>query len=113
MEEMAFSSALESVWEVITAMNKSIESTKPWFLFKEKKTEDLSRFIYGLLESIRITAVYLYPFIPDTSLSVYRQLGISADFEKLNLLEEVRFGRLKPGTKIKKDKPLFPRIETC
>ncbi len=113
MKEMDFSSALESVWEVITAMNKSIETTKPWSLFKEKRTEDLSRFIYGLLESIRITGVYLYPFIPDTSLSVYRQLGISADFEKLNLLEEARFGRLKPGTKIKKDKPLFPRIEKC
>ena len=65
-----------------------------------------------MLESIRIISIYLYPFIPKTSQSIYAQLGLTADIKKANLDNDTKWGLLKPGTKIKKEKPLFPRIET-
>ncbi len=85
-----FSQALSKIWDVINAANKFIEDTKPWVLFKEKKTEELKDFIFILTYSIGKIREVLVPFLPQTAEKIERQFG--------------------PG-KIKKDKPLFPRIE--
>lgn len=106
MEKANISEALEEVFGLIRLMNKYIEDTKPWVLWKEKKTEKIKDFIYSLLEGIRIAAIYLYPVIPSTSQSIFRQLGLD---DKI-LLSDISY-RNKGSFKIKKEKPLFPRIE--
>ncbi|RKY27712.1 MAG: methionine--tRNA ligase [Candidatus Omnitrophota bacterium] len=111
MRRVDFFQALESVWELVRVANKSVEERKPWILFKEKKTEALENFIYSLLEAIRIIAIHLYPFIPDTAQSIYTQLGLQRDLKKANLSEETKWGLLSQGLKIRKLPPLFPRIE--
>jgi methionyl-tRNA synthetase len=88
-------------------MNKYIEDTKPWTLWKEKKVSELEQFMYSLLEGIRCVAIYLYPFMPSTAQSIYFQLGL--DFKTANL-EQVEWGQVA-GFQIKKEKPLFPRID--
>jgi methionyl-tRNA synthetase len=85
-----FSSALESIWELINMANKYIEDTKPWNLSKENKTEELKAFIRLLVEVIRHVAGAISPFMPETAKSIDEQLGTE---------------------KIKKGKPLFPRID--
>lgn len=85
-----FSTALENIWELINLANKYIEDTKPWNLVKENKIEELKGFIHLLVEVIRKVADSISPFMPKTAESIMEQLG-------------------KP--KIKKGKPLFPRIE--
>lgn len=84
-----FSSALEKVWELINIANKYIEDTKPWNLTKENKTDELKAFIRLLVEVIRKVAQSISPFMPQTAESIREQLG---------------------KDKIKKGKPLFPRI---
>ncbi|MCD6539572.1 MAG: methionine--tRNA ligase [Candidatus Omnitrophica bacterium] len=111
MKRVDFFQALENVWELVKVANKSVEERKPWILFKEKKREVLENFIYSLLEAIRIIAVYLYPFIPDTAQSIYIQLGLEKELRRANLFEETKWGLLSEGIKIRKLPPLFPRIE--
>ena len=111
MEEANFYSALESLWGLVRAANKSIEDRKPWILLKEGKHSQLQEFIYSLLEAIRIIAIYLYPFIPNTSQSVYNQLGLERNLKDVNIFKEVKWGSLPSGIKINKGAPLFPRIE--
>ena len=85
-----FSAALEGIWEIINMANKYIEDTKPWILAKENRTDELKSFIYLLVEAIREVADKISSFMPDTAKSITRQLG---------------------KDKIKKGKPLFPRID--
>jgi len=106
MERLEFSSALERVWEFINLMNKYIEDKKPWIMWREKKLDELSYFLFSLLEGIRIVAVYIYPFMPDTSFSILRQIGLER--QELSL-EEVDWQ--KRNFSVKKEAPLFPRIQ--
>ena len=106
MERLEFSSALEKIWEFINLMNKYIEDKKPWIMWREKKLDELSYFLFSLLEGIRIVAIYIYPFMPDTSFSILRQLGLKE--EKLSL-EKIDWQ--KRNFSVKKEAPLFPRIQ--
>jgi methionyl-tRNA synthetase len=91
MSGLEFNLALDKIWEVINMANKYIEDTKPWNLAKEKKEGKLKEFILCLVDVIREVANCIYPFMPQTSESIIEQLG---------------------RDKVKKGKPLFPRIET-
>ncbi len=106
MDECKFSNALEEVFKFISTMNKHIEDTKPWVLWKEKKEEELKDFLCSLLEGIRIVALYLYPFIPKTSSAIYRQLGLKEDFSFSH-----KGWDADKEFKTKKESPLFPRID--
>lgn len=85
-----FNSALEYLWVLINIANKYIEDKKPWNLAKENKKEELGGFIRLLVDVIREVAEAIYPFMPQTAESIKDQIG---------------------RDKIKKGKPLFPRID--
>ena len=65
--------------------------------------------LYDLCEVLRVVSVALWPFLPSTSEEMVRQLGLE-DKEK-RTMELFSWGKTNPGTKINKDKPLFPRVE--
>ncbi|MDD5585125.1 MAG: class I tRNA ligase family protein, partial [Candidatus Omnitrophica bacterium] len=102
-----FSLSLERIFKFINVMNKYIENTKPWVLWKEKKENDVRNFLYALLEGIRIVSLYLSPFIPFSSGSIYRQIGIE---ESVFDMSHATWG-FKKSFVIKRQAPLFPRIE--
>jgi len=62
---------------------------------------------------MRIVAIYLYPFMPSTAENIWEQLNIEGKLKDAGLDIAGKWGILKPGTKIKKGKALFPRIETA
>ena len=107
MDKLELSICLEDIFKFVNTINKYIEDTKPWVLAKDKKTGQLKEFLYALLEGIRIVALYLYPFMPRTAGSINRQLGLEAD--KYDL-KDSGWGKIK-GFSIKKEPPLFPRID--
>ncbi|MFO8053198.1 MAG: methionine--tRNA ligase [Candidatus Omnitrophota bacterium] len=107
MIEGEFCKALDDIFELIGIINKYIEDTKPWNLKKEEKEEELFSFLYAVCEGIRIISIYLYPIMPKTSLSIQTQLGINdISFST----QEAKWGSLD-NFLIKKEKPLFPRID--
>ena len=109
MENIDFSYSLDAVWRLINMANKFIEQKAPWKLSKEQKLDDLKDMMYDLCEILRLVSVALMPFMPDTSDKIADQLGLE-NIEKKNF-NDLKWGLLKPGTKINKRAPLFPRIE--
>ena len=112
MERLSFGYALDKIWFVISDANKLIEDEAPWNLWKEKNIGKLSGVLYTLVEALRIIAIYLFPFMPSAAEEMWRQINVGKEISKANLDNEVKWGLLNPGTKIKKGTALFPRIET-
>lgn len=107
-----FSNALESLWELVRALNKYVDSTAPWALAKEGKLEELQAVMYTLLECLRKISLHLLPVMPGTALTLLEQLGQTVDPAKVFLPDEVSsFGKLEPGTPVAGASNLFPRVE--
>lgn len=111
MQEYNFSEGLRIVFEFINIANKYIEDSKPWEMSKNNKKDSLAHFLYNLAESLRIIAIFLYPFIPNSAEKIWRQLGIEKDLSKIQFSEAKKWGLIKPGAKINKGSLLFLRIE--
>ncbi len=108
MEEIDFSGALNTVWLFIKLLNQYIEKTAPWTLAKNNEKEKLEAVIYTVLEGIRLVAVLLSPFIPETAEKIMNQLG--QDLKAAHLfIETAKWGCLQPGTFVKKGAILFPK----
>lgn len=107
IDEMAFSSALESIWKLIRRTNKYIDETEPWVLGKNDDKERLSTVLYNLMESLRIVNILIYAFITDTALKIKEQIGQ----DEINWEDAREFGLTKSGTKVKKTENLFPRLD--
>lgn len=110
LDEYHFDEALGIVWSTIMGANKFVEDEKPWDLVKNKP-ERLADVMYNLLETLRQLAWFLVPIMPTTAEKIWEQLGIDTAEEKTQFLEKAQvWGGLKPGTKIKKGEPVFPRL---
>jgi methionyl-tRNA synthetase len=108
LDTLNFSVALSDIWKFISRTNKYIDETQPWLLIKdESKKARLAEVMYNLCESIRIISVLIYPFLPQTSPEIRRQLGLPAstvwDDSKV-------FGKEASYTVCKGD-IIFPRID--
>ena len=110
MEKYAFQDALMDVFALISRANKYIDETKPWVLGKdESQKARLARVMYNLLESIRIAAVLLTPFIPDTAEKIFAQIGAGEDARTWE--SAGTFGVLPADVTIHRGENLFPRID--
>lgn len=110
INDFAFNKTLITIWELISAGNKYIDETAPWALAKDpEQRQRLATVIYNLLESIRIIALLVASFMPDTGEKILQILG--CDKNNLLLEGQDQWGGLKPGRQIEKAAPLFPRIE--
>ena len=112
MDDLAFNKALDSIWEIVNAGNKYIDETAPWALAKAEKDQPrLGTVLYQALEALRICALLIAAFMPATAERMWSQLGMEKDLWRHNIQENGKWGGLKPGRKIAKPLPLFPRIE--
>ncbi|NHN31065.1 methionine--tRNA ligase [Paenibacillus agricola] len=111
METMEFSVALSAIWQMISRTNKYIDETQPWTLAKdESKRATLGSVLYVLAESLRISSVLLQPFLTQTPLKIWQQLGIND--AALTTWDTVhQFGTLPAGTRVTKGLAMFPRLE--
>lgn len=76
MNKYQVSDAIGEVFNVLRSSNKYIDETTPWALAKDDlKRERLETVLYNLLESIRVCAIFLEPFMPDTSKEILKQLN--------------------------------------
>jgi methionyl-tRNA synthetase len=109
MEKYAFQNALVEVFKLSSRANKYIDETAPWVLAKdESKKTRLATVMYNLLESIRICAVLLKPFMPDSAEKILNQIG--AD-QAVTWDSAEKFGQLKADVTVNKGQNLFPRID--
>jgi len=109
-----YSGCLIAIWNFINTANKYIEESKPWELAKNKSSssqEKLDNILYSLVESIRLSTILIFPFMPTTSQKVFRQLGIEIDFKDIRLDKYGTWGEFNGEACIGKREILFPRIE--
>lgn len=109
-EHFQFSRAIKSLWELIRFLNKYIDSSAPWTLYKNQNLVRLGTVLYVILEGMRKIAVHLWPIMPSTAETMLNQLGGAFDLAGVDLEAEVTswFG-LQPGTMVADRSNLFPR----
>ena len=102
--------ALLEIWSLVSRANQYVEQTAPFKLAKDpSKAARLDEVLYNLAEVCRVLAVLLWPFLPGTASKIYTQLGLASAPDKF---AESAWGGLKPGHKLGKSAPLFPKKET-
>ena len=108
MDNLRIADGLDAIFEIFRRCNKYIDETMPWILAKDEDKKDrLATVLYNLVESIRIGAVLLQAFMPDTADKIFRQLN--TDLSGIDTIHE--FGQYKSGTKLGEAEPLFMRID--
>jgi methionyl-tRNA synthetase len=108
MDDLAFSKALQTIWEVVSAGNKYIDETAPWTLAKDPTLQTrLATVMYHMLESQRVVYCLLSSFMPKTAVKGLGYLGCDSEVTEAGLA----WGGLTAGVRITKAEPLFPRIE--
>ena len=108
MDGLKVNEALEEIFEVLKRCNKYIDETTPWILAKDEAKHDrLKTVLYNILESIRVCAILLEPFINVTSEKILNELNTNErSIESIN-----EFGNLECGITLNKPEILFNRIE--
>ena len=111
MDEIHPHIALSEIWKLIGVCNKYIDVTAPWILAKdEAKKPRLGTVLYNLAEALRVIAVAVEPFMPNTTPKMFMQLGV--EDAALKTFDSIKtFGGIKPGTVLVKGEALFPRID--
>jgi methionyl-tRNA synthetase len=110
MQGFRFRKAILKIWELVTAANGFVESSAPWVLNKEGKTEELAGVLYALAECLRLLSVFLTPFMPQTCEKLRGKLGIEFT-ENQVFNDQVKWGQLPDGATVTKGDALFPRVD--
>ena len=112
LNELAFHRALARLWEYVRLVNRYIDEQAPWALARDPaQRRQLDTVLYNQVESLRIIALLLFPFMPHTAASMWRQLGIQDEIATQHLATAMVWGGTRPGTPIQPGVQLFPRIE--
>ena len=108
MEKFSFQNALADIFKVISRANKYIDENTPWVLAKSEDLKPrLAKVLYNLLETVRICAGLLKPFMPATSEEIAKRLGgANMEWDSLNV-----FGVLPAEVATLTGPALFPRID--
>ena len=110
MESYAFQNALMEIFKIISRSNKYIDETAPWVLGKDPAKKDrLATVLYNLLEGIRVCAVLLTPFMPDTVVKIFDQIGAPEEARVYETAD--KFGVLPANVTVHRGETLFPRID--
>ena len=108
MEELHISEAIDAIFDVLRKCNKYIDDTTPWVLAKDETKKDrLATVLYNLLESIRICAILLSPFMPTSVDKILYQLNT-----KVTSYDSCKkFGQIEINNQLNKPEPIFLRID--
>ena len=99
---MELNNAIEDILQYVRSVNKYMEEKAPWKLVKVDK-ERAGTVLYTAGEALRISAVLLSPVMPNRTENLLDALNAKG--------EDLNWGGLKSGSKLKAHKPLFPRIK--
>ena len=109
MGTLHIADAIDDIFVLLNRTNKYIDETMPWALAKDPdRISRLATVLYNLLETIRISAVLLTPFMPATSEKIFDQIGTQQrDYDSL-----AEFGALENGISVTKTPEiLFRRLD--
>ena len=110
--DLEFNNLLLNIVSRATDVDIFIDQHEPWKLAKDPDNrKELNAVLYTAAECLRILSLYIYPFMPSTAKNIADQLGLNLNFDSPLLSQEIKWGELRSGTRIRKGNALFPRIE--
>ena len=113
MDQLTFDMALETIWEFVRRINRYIQQTQVWTLAKSEETKGrMGTILYNSMEALRVVAVLISPFMPDTANRIRQQLGLDESFNDQGLDTVAEWGGLPSGLALGKPEPIFPRKDT-
>lgn len=112
VEAMEIHRALEAIFKAVDATNQYLEKREPWKAAKDpERAASVPTTLHTCCEAIRITALLLAPFLPETSAEILSRLGVPDALEGAVLPAAAAWGALPAGLETTKGAPLFPRVE--
>ncbi|MGA7855244.1 MAG: methionine--tRNA ligase [Candidatus Acidiferrales bacterium] len=110
-DDLSFSDSLQDIWQIVSLVDFMLVAEKPWKLAAEpEKLPSVGNVLYDAAEALRIAVVLAHPVIPDATRKIWEQLGQPGRLADVRI-DELRWGGLKPGTKIGKPEGVFPRAD--
>ncbi len=103
---------MEAIWTLVSAVDAylatdtalgtsgGVDATRP----------RLAGVLYTAAETLRFVAVLAHPVIPDATQKVWEQLGQTGKLVD-HRIDQLKWGELKPGTRIGKPEGVFPRAD--
>ena len=112
LEKQAFHLALERINMVVRHGNRYVEDNAPWSLAKAGDDKRLDGVLYHLVETLRLVALQLVPFMPTMMESMLSQIhGERVDVNSMTFATHGGWGLLQAGHQCAKPSPVFPRME--
>jgi methionyl-tRNA synthetase len=106
LDRAELTQALEEIWLRVRRLNRYVEEERPWDLAKDGgSASELDRVLYSLAEGIRVLALLLHAYLPETSDQLLAALGESGR-------ELVEFGSRGGGQRTERTQPLFPKLDS-
>jgi methionyl-tRNA synthetase len=100
---------LDEIWEVVRALNRHVEQNAPWQLAKdEARPDELDRVLFDLTDGLRVLAIVLAPYLPETTPRILEALGQDGSLD----WERARAGQTRAAEGISPAEPLFPRVDS-
>jgi len=118
---LRFTVLLDQIWERIAAANNFIASQEPWKLLKTNP-EWLETVMFSLWNALRLVAIDLSPFLPETAEKIWKQIGFKKSiFDEISGSRSRSFDLRRPDIftwewrpdyeiRVAKGDQLFPRI---
>ena len=105
LDGVELTQALEAIWSRVRRLNRYVEESRPWDLAKdESQSGRLDQVLYNLAEGIRVLALLLAAYMPETSERLLDALG-----EPDRDLDG--FGARGGGAAVERIAPLFPKLD--
>jgi methionyl-tRNA synthetase len=101
--------AIDEIMLLVKLANKFFDFNAPWKMIKEKNNKSAGSVLYNCCEIIRIVAILLYPVMPTKSLEILKVFGLKENY--LSMDNARTFYDLKPGTELKLENAIFPRLQ--
>ena len=113
MAAFNFSAAVQSIWQLIGAVDLYIAEAKPWKLAESEELasrKQLNAVLWTAAQALRFVAVLAHPFIPESTQTLWERLGETGRVSDQRI-DTLGWGVLESGVKVGKAEALFPRAE--
>jgi methionyl-tRNA synthetase len=108
LEAFDVTGAVDVIWDLVRALNRHVEQTKPWDLAKvDAQGAELDRVLYDLVDGLRVATIALSAYLPKTTPQILRALRQPEDLA----WENVEAGRTVAAEGVEPATPLFPRVD--
>jgi methionyl-tRNA synthetase len=110
-----FSNVAEQIWGIVAHYgDEFLAHYQPWAIAQDPaKRPLLDGVLFIALEAVRAVAVLAHPILPQATQRIWKMLGCEGYLGKIEdqRIDQLKWGELRPGTKVGKPEPIFPRLD--